>query len=137
LNLAGPVQLLKAEAAIFVRKSKVAEIAFENAVSICRSGEFHQFAGLASERYAIYLIESGDSFGAKVQMSHAIEYYGQWGATRKVQLLQDWLKTSIVRNNNSSSTDSLDDKYNKAVATGRMACATETRNCVPTSWKAG
>ena len=88
VNLFGPHKLLEAEQAAIAGKKRQARSCFEEAISMCDNGQFHQYAALANERYAVYLQEIGDTEAAKQHMSQAIVSYGLWGATKKVDLLQ-------------------------------------------------
>ena len=92
VNIVGPAKLLAAEDAALHRKKRlVCSRLFEDAISICSKDGFRQNAGLASERYADYLLEMGDPSAACSQLSSAIDNYKKWGASRKVEMLQDRL----------------------------------------------
>ena len=86
VNLIGPMKLLKAEKYALYGNPKAID-KFEQAISICQEGKFHQFAGLSHERYATYLIEHGLKSSAREHFNHAIECYRRWGATGKVERL--------------------------------------------------
>ena len=88
VNLSGVTKLLEGEDAVISKKKKLAYSLFEDAIAVCTQGEFHQFAGLSCERYAICLQENGDVKAASRQISKAIEHYTRWGAFKKVELLK-------------------------------------------------
>lgn len=50
---------------------------------------FIQDAALTSERFAEYLLEVKDVDGASYQMGEAVRYYREWGALRKVSMLEE------------------------------------------------
>ena len=88
INLVGPTKLLEAEQATVAAKKRQAHSLFEESISTCTAHQFHQFAGLANERYALFLSELGESKSARLHTSQAIDCYSQWGAKRKVELLK-------------------------------------------------
>jgi len=88
VNLVGYELLLEAENAVLTGKHKTAVPAFEDAIKVSVQAGFYQIAGMACERYALYLSELGDKVAAQGQLKRAIDFYARWGATKKVELLQ-------------------------------------------------
>ena len=88
VNLQGPTRMLEAEDAAMAGKQSQARYFFEDAIGICRKGEYHHYEGLACERFATFLLEMGDYPGYAEKLGLAIECYSRWGATRKVESLK-------------------------------------------------
>ena len=86
------VYLLDAEAAILSNKKKKAEFLFKEATKSAAEGGFHQNAGLACERHAVYLMEVGEYNEAIAKLADASNHYSRWGATKKVELLQNQIR---------------------------------------------
>ena len=67
---------------------------YDKAINVAVRGGYIQDAALGSERYALYLLATGDGasssnvdLDAKHYMDQAIAYYSEWGALKKVELL--------------------------------------------------
>ena len=101
-NVIHLVKLVDAEdAAIGTKSRKRAVKLYEEAITLAGRGGFVQDVALANERLADYLLWSSngnsgeadneDKEEAKFRLGKAIEYYTEWGAHRKVQLLQSKL----------------------------------------------
>jgi hypothetical protein len=100
INLIGPARILEGEQAVLSKNSKKAKRAFEDAISVCRQGDYVHYAALASERYAIFLHEAGKTKEACQRFSDAIDLYKRWGARAKVELLR---KSNIYTASKSAS----------------------------------
>ena len=105
VNLEGCVCLLSAEdAALQGKKGKVCKTLYEEAISSSVRGGFYQNAALACERYADYLLnEEHDTDGADSLLFQAIDYYSRWGAAKKVEILQERLRGSVLYGESLSS----------------------------------
>jgi len=88
-NVVHFVMLLDAEDAALTKNIEAATENYQKAIVFAgRIGELHH-AGMFNERYADFLLDvCNDYEGAKYQLSHAIRYYQDWGADRKVDELQ-------------------------------------------------
>lgn len=91
VNLAPLVCLLEAEHEAISGSSEKAKVLYDLSITTANRQCFHQNAGLACERYAEYLTTVGDTIAASDQLRAAIGHYEKWGATRKVELLQESL----------------------------------------------
>ena len=91
INLVHELFILDAEDAVLVKHNskQMAKTAYNLAIMASVRGGFLQDAGIANERYAYYLLTSGLLSDATFYMKEAIQYFTEWGATRKVQLLRD------------------------------------------------
>jgi hypothetical protein len=93
VNLEGLLQLLDAEHSALGKKKKVAYQQYEDAISTLVKGGFYGLAGLACERYGIYLAEVGQPDGLRTQLEQATGFYNRWGAKRKVDLLREQINS--------------------------------------------
>ena len=94
VNLVGPAHLLSAEdAALHGKKQHVCASLFEDAILVSSRDGFLQNSGLANERYADYLLELDDTDAARFRINQAIDCYSRWGASHKVEMLQQRLST--------------------------------------------
>ena len=82
--------LMEAEYAALTGKSSLAELQYQSAVTIAARGGFVHDAAMASERYADFkLRDQSDKQDATYHLNEAIRFYTIWGATRKVEMLQE------------------------------------------------
>ena len=89
INLLHQQFLLDAEDAVVKRKERSPKKLYIKAIQTSVRGGFLGDAGIANERYALYLLslESYDKDDAAFYMREAIRYYSEWGASRKCRLL--------------------------------------------------
>ena len=91
--------LLNAETDAYNRKLESAERHYQKAVTVAARGGFVHDAGLASERYALFLRAQGDSRDiddspssrekdALFHFDRAIDFYTSWESQKKVEQLQ-------------------------------------------------
>ncbi|KAL3924627.1 MAG: hypothetical protein SGILL_000928 [Bacillariaceae sp.] len=93
VNFLHHLYLLDAEDAALRRKDAVAKKAYEDSIQAGARSGFIQDAGLANERYALYLASRKDIQAARDRYNESIKYYTEWGAHHKVALLQQALKS--------------------------------------------
>ncbi|KAL3920119.1 MAG: hypothetical protein SGILL_003422 [Bacillariaceae sp.] len=97
LNLVHQAFILNAEEAAVRRNTKHAKQCYRQAITASVRGGFLQDAGVANERYALFLLEHDAIDNTKHYMKEAIRCYEEWGAARKVQQLAstyEWLLES-------------------------------------------
>lgn len=88
-NVKHCLALLDAENAALGKKYQAAEQNYQSAIAIAARGGFPNDAALANERYGEFMLSArSDKDGAKYYFEHAITYYLEWGATKKVELLR-------------------------------------------------
>ena len=90
INLLHQLYLLDAEDEVVKGNERQAKSLFNKAITTAVRGGFLCDAGIANERYAVYL-ESlpKDKDEASHHMKEAINYFSEWGAARKVRLLSE------------------------------------------------
>ena len=83
---------LSAEHAALSHDFDKAEVQYQQSIKqAARTGHLHH-AGLFNERYAEFLKHHRkDAEEANYRISEAIRWYGEWGAQRKVEMLQKTL----------------------------------------------
>ncbi|KAL3938885.1 MAG: hypothetical protein SGBAC_006285 [Bacillariaceae sp.] len=83
---------LSAEHAALTNNFDEAEVHYKNSIKLAaRTGHLHH-AGLFNERYSDFLkVVRKDPEEANYRISEAIRWYGEWGALRKVEMLQNTL----------------------------------------------
>ena len=87
MNLVHELFLLDAEEAVVRGQKKAAHKAYKLAISASVRGGFLQDAGIANERYALYLIRLDMLTFAAFHVKDAIQNFSEWGALRKVEQL--------------------------------------------------
>ena len=80
--------MLEAEFSALKKKTPLAKKFFETAVLLAGQKHLIHLEALASERYAMYLEEIGETQDAKSRFNDAVILYEKWGATFKVDQLQ-------------------------------------------------
>ena len=88
INLVHELLILDAEEAVVKQLKKQIGKAYKQAISAAARGGFLQDAGIANERYATYLMSQDMLGDAGFYMKKAVQYYTDWGAARKVELLE-------------------------------------------------
>mmetsp|Transcript_9107 Transcript_9107/g.21679 ORF Transcript_9107/g.21679 Transcript_9107/m.21679 type:complete len:321 (+) Transcript_9107:2-964(+) len=89
--------LLDAEHAALGRAYASAEKLYAEAIAIATRMEYLHHAALINERYADFLLnERDDPERASYYLDEAIRLYEQWGATRKIKILQSDLNRSLA-----------------------------------------
>ena len=82
--------LFDAEKAVLKGKYRAAEQYYQSAVSVAARGGFVHDAGLASERYGEFMLTVlKDEDGAVFHFDTSAKFYSDWGASKKVQQLQE------------------------------------------------
>jgi hypothetical protein len=85
--------LLDAEQAALDGKKQLASTLFSKAVTLATRGGFLHDAGLANERYAVFLLDDCSDFEeGGYRMGESIRCYSEWGATIKVKRLREAYK---------------------------------------------
>jgi predicted ATPase len=87
LNLVHQGLILNAEEAVVRRNIKRAKHLYRHGIAASFRGGFLQDAGIANERYALFLLEHDAMDNTKHYMQEAVRCYDEWGAARKVQVL--------------------------------------------------
>jgi predicted ATPase len=81
--------LLDAEEAALDGKKKEASVLYRKAVTLATRGGFLQDAGLANERYALFLLNDCSQKEEGIyHMNESIRCYSEWGARSKVEMLE-------------------------------------------------
>jgi len=88
VNLIHHLDILNAEDAALGNDRKKANTLYNTAVVNSVRGGFLADAGLANERYADFLLLCGEEDEAKHRLQQALQYYSEWGAKKKVQVLK-------------------------------------------------
>lgn len=89
--------LLDAEHASLSRSYASAEKLYVEAIALASRAEYLHHAALFNERYADFLLdERDDPERASYYLDEAIRLYQQWGATRKIKMLQSDLHRSLA-----------------------------------------
>ena len=89
VNLVHQLLILDAEDAAVKGNLKQAQEVYLKAIIASVRGGFLHDAGLANERYALYLDQHNQKTDASHHMKQAIRYYAEWGASRKVKMLNE------------------------------------------------
>ena len=89
VNVVHYLHVLKAEQAFAKGKGSDAREEFDRAISTSSRNGFIQDRALSHERCAIFFVNQKDSEWATHHMKKAIQSYEDWGASRKVQYLQE------------------------------------------------
>mmetsp|Transcript_12203 Transcript_12203/g.26913 ORF Transcript_12203/g.26913 Transcript_12203/m.26913 type:complete len:1101 (+) Transcript_12203:105-3407(+) len=89
VNFLHQLYILEAEDAILLRKDSLVRKFFNDAIKAgARSGFIHEVA-FAHERYAAYLLSKRETSDAEYHYSEAIKYFSEWGAMKKVAMLEE------------------------------------------------
>ena len=90
INLVHQLLILDAENEAAKGNEHLARKAYGKAIAASVRGGFLQDAGIANERYAIYLLSIGwDGDDACFYIKEAVRYFSEWGASRKVEHLKE------------------------------------------------
>ena len=89
VNVVHYLHLLSAEQAFAKGKSSDAKEEFDRAISTASRNGFIQDRALSHERCAIFFVSDKDDEWATHHVKKAIQSYEDWGASRKVQYLQE------------------------------------------------
>ena len=90
---------LDAEHAVLTKHKKEVKEHYEKTIVHAARSGFLQDAALANERYAQYLVRTGnDQAGALYRIQEALRYYQDWGATAKVKALREEFKHLLQEN---------------------------------------
>lgn len=89
VNVVHYLHLLSAEQAFAKGKSSDAKEEFDRAISTASRNGFIQDRALSHERCAIFFVNDKDDEWATHHVKKAIQSYEDWGASRKVQYLQE------------------------------------------------
>ena len=89
VNVVHYLHLLSAEQAAAKGKSSDAKEEFDRAISTASRNGFIQDRALSHERCAIFFVSDKDDEWATHHVKKAIQSYEDWGASRKVQYLQE------------------------------------------------
>lgn len=85
VNLVHILSLLNAEHYELAGKAELADECYQRAILEAERGDHLYSAGVASERYADFLLERSDEGKARFRLSQAKDYYAEWGALRVVE----------------------------------------------------
>lgn len=95
---------------------------YQKALDAIKPGSFMQFKGLIHEAYAEYWMDKNNNTIAKAYIREARDYYAQWGAQNKVQILEKkysfWL--SEYHQNTEASSAMLSFKPDTFLQSGRL-----------------
>ena len=89
VNVVHYLHLLGAEQKFAKGKSSDAREEFDRAISTASRNGFIQDRALSHERCALFFVKEKDNEWASHHMKKAIQSYEDWGASRKVQHLQE------------------------------------------------
>jgi predicted ATPase len=120
INLVHQMCILDAEEAAVRDNPRVVTKKYEKAIRVSGRGGFLQDTGIASERFAVFLLRQAGVGRAKgksaspvpnpemiadasYRMSQAIMYFSSWGAHRKVQLLKHKY-SALIRDDDLSTS---------------------------------
>jgi predicted ATPase len=93
VNFFHQLLILDAEDAALRGSEALAKQKFSKAVSVAARSGFIQDAGVANERYALYLISIGKTSDAQYYLNESILCYTKWAAHRKVTMLRKTMKS--------------------------------------------
>lgn len=83
-------RLIDAEKAALGGKSKTAERRYQSAVALAACGGFVHDAALANERYGEFLLrDTSDKQDAVLRFEDAMQFYSEWDASNKVELMRE------------------------------------------------
>jgi predicted ATPase len=91
VNFLHQLFLLDAEDAILRGHQKAANKCYLKAIRTAARSGFIQDAGMATERYALFLVSVDGPSDAEYYFEESIRYYSEWGSIRKVDQLKEAL----------------------------------------------
>ena len=89
VNVVHALHILSAEHAVLKGKKSKAREQFKRAISVASQNGFLQDRGLAHELAGRYHLSQGDTHWARYHLEHAELSFSDWGATIKVEQLQE------------------------------------------------
>mmetsp|Transcript_26892 Transcript_26892/g.57652 ORF Transcript_26892/g.57652 Transcript_26892/m.57652 type:complete len:1336 (+) Transcript_26892:116-4123(+) len=91
-NFENKRSLLQAELHYLNDRPTMAELSYQAAIVSAREHKFYHEEALACELYGIYLVENGNVLKGLDQLQLAIDKYKQWGATKKVDDVKNFVE---------------------------------------------
>ena len=89
INLAHQLLILDAEDAAIKGTEAKTKALYMKAINSSARGGFLNDRALASERYGMFLLETGQASDGMYYINESIRLYGEWGADQKVLLLRE------------------------------------------------
>ncbi|CAB9522923.1 Transcriptional regulator [Seminavis robusta] len=103
-NVKHHAAFLDAEYAALKKKRSKSEGHYMRAISLAQRGGFTHDVALANERFSHFVrTELKDELSADYYMNEAIRNYAEWGATKKVELLQEQCQSVLFQGHHPSA----------------------------------
>lgn len=113
INYEHHLLLVEAQFSTLKSDDRITKDLFEEAIDSAKKSDQTQDIALAYELYGKYLYQQGNSYGARILLLKALQYYRKWGAEAKVRQLNAQFQELFEKEKDRTSNQ----KFSRSITT--------------------